>query len=257
MNTTTRVIGALALAALVALAARGPAEASTLAARWSLDEDGGSVMYDATSPAENGRIGRRVKVGGGVYEFPGWQDAVTAGGRLKGSISADASLVTVPDPADQLVPKGGAMRVDVRMRARLTAKGTLPARASGGAAPSYNLVQRGLAGDSGGFWKMEIVGYGSREGAVRCVIGDGSSTYMVIAPGRVDDDRWHDVACVLSGGRLFALVDGASASVRAPVREVRPEGAQGRSVSIGKKPGSTDPSDAFSGWLDHVTVTTG
>jgi hypothetical protein len=247
--------GGLAASPEAASAAAASA-ADTVVALWRMDESGGSVMVDSAAPADNGDIGPGVRPGGGVYEFTGWADAVSADGRLQGSIPANASIVTVRDPTPRLVPQDGTLRVDARLRSRLTSRG-LPNEAVNGPKPSFNIVQHGLAEDPGGFWKMEIVGYGNREGDVRCVVSDGRKTYKATAPKGIDDGRWHDAACELSGGRLTASVDGSSASVAAPVQTINPRGAQGGIVAVGKKPGSTDPSDAFSGWIDHLVISTG
>jgi hypothetical protein len=73
----------------------------------------------------------------------------------------------------------------------------------------------------------------------------------------VDDGAWHAVRCEFAGGRLTAVVDGTQATVNASaLGAIHPSGQWGTSVWIGKKPGSTDPADAFAGWLRNAEFST-
>ena len=242
-----------AIAALAVVVASSPAAADTVVATWPMNETGGTVMYDLVPPAENGAIGPLVAPTGQYYEFPGWRDNLTSDGQLQGTIPASGSLVSVADPNAVFNPNPG-FATSVELRARLTSRGTLPARATNGAAPSYNVVQKGRADSPGGFWKLEIAGSGSPIGKVRCVAGDGQTKKTAVSAARVDDGAWHTVGCELNGGKLTAIVDGNRNSVSAStLGAIHPGGKWGTSLWIGKKPGSTDPADAFSGWLDNLT----
>jgi hypothetical protein len=245
------------MAALAAVVAVGSAAAATVVATWPMTESGGTVMVDAMPPAQNGNIGPLVSltVTDG-YDFPGWRDNLTNGGKLQGTISAGGSLVSVPDPNAVFDPSPGFV-VSVELRARLTSQGTLPTRATNGAAPSYNVVQKGRNNASGGFWKLEIAGSGSPIGKIRCVAGDGQRSKVAVSAARVDDGTWHTVGCELVGGTLTAIVGANRSSVAAStLGPIHPGGKWGNSLSIGKKPGSTDPADAFSGWLRNLTFST-
>jgi hypothetical protein len=246
-----------AMAAGAVVVAFGSAAAATVVATWPMTESGGTVMYDSVAPAQNGTIGPLVSltVTEG-YDFPGWRNNLTSGGRLQGTIPAGGSLVSVPDPNAVFDPKPG-FAISLGLRARLTSQGTLPTRATNGAAPSYNVVQKGRNNASGGFWKLEIAGSGNAIGKLRCVAGDGQSSKVAVSAARVDDGTWHTVGCELSGGKLTAIVDGTRTSVAASsLGAIHPGGKWGTSLSIGKKPGSTDPADAFSGWLRNLTFST-
>jgi Laminin G domain len=246
-----------AMAAVAAVVAFGSAAAATVVATWPMRESGGTVMVDSVAPAQNGNIGPLVSltVTDG-YDFPGWRNNLTNGGKLQGTIPAGGSLVSVPDPNAVFDPNPG-FAVSVGLRARLTSQGTLPTRATNGAAPSYNVVQKGRNNASGGFWKLEIAGSGNPIGKIRCVAGDGQSSKVAVSAARVDDGTWHTVGCELVGGRLTAIVDGIRRSVAAStLGAIHPGGKWGTSLSIGKKPGSTDPADAFSGWLRSLTFST-
>jgi hypothetical protein len=245
------------MAAVAALVGFGSAAAATVVATWPMTESGGTVMVDKIAPAQNGNIGPSVSltVTNG-YDFPGWRYNLTNGGKLQGTIPAGGSLVSVPDPNAVFDPNPG-FAVSVGLRARLTSQGTLPTRATNGAAPSYNVVQKGRSNASGGFWKLEIAGSGNPIGKIRCVAGDGQSSKVAVSAARVDDDTWHTVGCELVGGKLTAIVDGIRTSVAAStLGAIHPGGKWGNSLSIGKKPGSTDPADAFSGWLRDLTFST-
>ena len=65
-------------------------------------------------------------------------------------------------------------------------------------------------------------------------------------------------ACRLNKGIFAAVVDGVSANANASILgAVNPVERFSTSVSIGKKPGSTDPSDSFSGWIDQLNISAG
>jgi hypothetical protein len=246
-----------AVAAVAVVVAFGSVAAATVVATWPMNESGGTVMGDSVAPYENGNIGPLVSLTGMEgYDFPGWRYNVTNGGQLQGTIPTSGSLVSVPDPNAVFDPNPG-FAISVDLTARLTSRGTLPTRATNGAAPSYNVVQKGRSNSSGGFWKLEIAGSGNPIGKIRCVAGDGYSKKVAVSAARVDDGAPHTVGCELSGGKLTAIVDGKGKSVAAStLGAIHPGGKWGTSLWIGKKPGSTDPADAFSGWLRNLTFST-
>jgi hypothetical protein len=233
----------------------GSAAAAGVVAQWPMSETSGTVMHDTVSPTfENRTIGPLVVLSGDSYEFPGWRDNVTASGQLQGSVSVDGGIVAVPNPDDVFDPNSGFSMVTA-LRARVTADGHLPARATNGDPPSYNVVQKGRANSPGGFWKLEIAGSGRQIGKIRCVAGDGQVSKVAMSATRVDDGAWHTVGCELSGGKLTAIVNDEHRSVTAStLGPIHPGGQWGTSMWIGKKPGSTDPADAFAGWLHDLTI---
>jgi len=216
-----------------------------------MDETQGSVMREVTGSGLDGRIGSAVSMGDGAFGFPGWTQNVDAAGRLVGTVSPDAGVVTVPDPHDRLDPAAGTFAVSLRLRSALTARGGLPV--SGRA--SYNVVQKARADDPGGFWKLELEGSGPTSGRLRWVLSDGQQTVVVTNAQRIDDGAWHDVTAERRAGQSVLTVDGVAAvGSTARLGAIDPRGPYSAAMTVGKKPGSADPGDAFAGWLDALTV---
>lgn len=216
-----------------------------------MDEPGGSVMHDLSGSGLDGAIGSAVVAGGGAYRFPGWSQNVDSSGRLAGMVQADAGAVEVVDPSDLLDRGTGSFAVALRLRSDLTAQGRLPA-ASGA---SYNIVQKGRADDPGGFWKLELAGSGSGSGRLRWVLSDGQRSAVVMSAARVDDGQWHSVTAERRAGQSVLTVDGrTSTASAAQVGGINPTGSYSAAMTVGKKPGSVDPRDAFAGWLDALTI---
>jgi hypothetical protein len=50
-------------------------------------------------------------------------------------------------------------------------------------------------------------------------------------------------------------VDGVTTTTSAVhVGDIHPRGSYSAAMTVGKKPGSVDPRDAFAGWLDALTI---
>ena len=257
------VVAGTAAVALVAIAACGPPPRpppppppAATNASWGMNERSGRVMTDsAKPPANNGVIGPGVKLNGSTYEFPGWVNNVDAAGNFVGQISATDSLVSVADSGHELEPQNGAFSVDGVLQARRTAAGTLPVGARGVA---YNIVQKARASNLGGFWKVEMRGNGLGLGRLVCTLGDGRNVVTVESTVRLDNGARHSFACRLNKGIFAAVVDGVSSNTDAAILgTVNPVERFSTTVSIGKKPGSTDPSDSFSGGIDQLNISAG
>jgi Laminin G domain len=233
-----------------------PAAPALVQARWNMNETTGRVMKDSIKPAHDGVIGPAVVIGGGVYDFPGWSGVVDGNGNFTGApISADGSVVSVADTTHQLEPLNAAFSVDGTLRTRLAATGALPNGAQG---TGYNIVQKARASNLGGFWKVEIRGFGNGLGHLQCTLGDGRNVLTAESQARVDDGNWHAFACRLNGNIWSAVVDGVGANVDATILgAVNPVERFSTAVTIGKKPGSTDATDSFSGWLDQLNISAG
>jgi hypothetical protein len=248
---------AVAVTALLAISACAPSGGTALGggltgrltSRWPMDERAGAtVMADVSGSGLDGTIGAGVAVGDGTYRFPGWSGNVDAAGRLTGQVSTTGGAVSVPDPWRALEPGRGPFAVSVRLRSALTSQGRLPSAP----AASFNVVQKGRADQAGGFWKLELSADGSSTGRLRWVISDGARSAVATSAVRVDDGQWHTVVAERRGDHAVLTVDGASVVVLAGgVGDVAPGGVL---VTVGKKPGSTDPRDAFAGWLDDLAI---
>jgi hypothetical protein len=255
-SSARRIVGPVLVAATAVavgvLSVGVPAGAAgTEVGHWPMDESSGTVMHDTSSSGLDGSIGSAVTIGGGTYQLPGWTGNVDATGHLKGKVSAGAGAVAVPDRSDVLDPRTGSFTVSLRLRSALLASGHLPT-ASGA---SYNVVQKARADDAGGFWKLELGGSGAALGKLRWVISDGSHSVVVTGKGRVDDGAWHTVVAERRGDQSVLTVDGMSATASAKaVGDIHPKGKYSGTMTVGKKPGSTDPKDAFAGWLDELVT---
>jgi hypothetical protein len=244
-------VGLLTLA--VVWAAATPVSAAGAAVGdWPMDETSGSVMEDVSGSGLDGTIGAAVVLGGPLgYLFPGWTGNVDATGHLTGKVSATAGAVSVPDPADVLDPRTGNITVSLRVRATLTSAGSLPT-ASGA---SYNIVQKARADDPGGFWKLELAGSGTAAGKLRWALSDGTHKVVVASKKRINDGASHTVVAERRGGQTVLTVDGVSASASAAaVGDIHPTGKYSATMTVGKKPGSTDPKDAFAGYIQQLVV---
>ena len=254
-------LGNIGLCAVVVVAAAtacapppgGSALRAAASARWPMDEAGAPVMHDVSGSGWHGVIGASVAVGGGVYRFPGWSGNVDGNGHLSGTVDARAGAVEVPDPPGGLNPQRAGFVLSVLLRSQLTVGG-LPSAAGA----SYNVVQKGRADDRSGFWKLELAGSGNEIGLLRWVLSDGRHSVVVTSGVRVDDGAWHTVTAERRGDRAYLTVDGTTMTASASaLGAISPSGHYGRAMTIGKKPGSSDPRDAFAGWLDELAISAG
>lgn len=233
-----------------------PAAPAAVQAKWSMNESNGRVMTDSVKPPHDGAIGPAVVLNSRAYYFPGWANVVDANGNFTGAqIPAADSVVTVPDIGHQLEPTNAAFSVDGVLTAHLANTGALPNASQG---TGYNVVQKARASNLGGFWKVEIRGFGNGQGHLLCTLGDGRNVLTAESAARVDDGNAHSFACRLNGNVWSAVVDGTGANVDATILgSVTPVERFSTAVTIGKKPGSTDPADSFSGWLDELNISAG
>jgi hypothetical protein len=216
-----------------------------------MDESGGSVMRDLSGSGLDGAIGSAVVVGGGTYRFPGWSQNLDPSGRVAGTVPPDAGAVRIADPFDLLDKGTGSFAMTLRLRSDLTAQGSLPTAPGA----SYNIVQKARADDPGGFWKLELIGSGAASGRLRWVFSDGQRSAVVMSAARVDDGQWHTVTAERRGSQSAMTVDGLTTTTSAVhVGAIHPRGGFGEAMTVGKKPGSVDPRDAFAGWLDALTI---
>ena len=103
---------------------------------------------------------------------------------------------------------------------------------------------------------MELAGSGSSLGKLRWVLSDGSHKVVVTSKQRVDDGAWHTVVAERRGAQSVVTVDGVAATVSAAsVGDIHPTGKYNDTMTVGKKPGSTDPKDAFAGRLRALVIT--
>ena len=148
-----------------------------------MNETTGRVMKDSVKPPHDGTIGPAVGVGSGAYDFPGWSGVVDGNGNFTGAqIPAADSVVSVPDTGHQLEPLNAAFSVD----GSLGPAWPLPARCPTPRGHG-NAVQKARASNLGGFWKVEIRGFGNGIGHLLCTLGDGRNVVTAESSARLDD----------------------------------------------------------------------
>lgn len=181
MGHRTVRFAASALTALVTLGSASAADAGTLQAWWRLDEGAGArAAHDSSGRGLNGSVGSRVAAGGGIYRFSG---------QYYGSFDRER-LVTVTDNG-ALDPGSRSWAVTVRVRT---------------SAPSSNVVQKGQAKTSGGYYKIEI-----HDGVAGCLFRDSAGASAGIRGAtRVDDGAWHTIRCVRRTDSVSIQIDGSA-----------------------------------------------
>ncbi len=200
-----------------------------------------------------------VTTDGSKYVFSGWTTNVDATGRLTGLLaSSSAGEIRVPDAASLLSPGAGSFSIALSLRPTLV-NGSLPLPGSGTlAAPSYNILQRGRATDAGGFYKLELIGSGSKLGKVHCGMKAPGFASLDVYSARILDGKPHTIECTLD--RLTRVLkittDGFVSGTKSftTYGTIMPRDAYGTYLTVGKKPGSSDPGDAFAGEIDYVTI---
>lgn len=220
-----------AAASALALAVAPPVNASTVIARWEMNEGttAQKMLNDAGSGLD-GTIGTTVQTGVTVlgrtgYRFP-----------LKGRLSYDpARLVTVPDAGNALDP--GTRTYTIKWRMRFNT--------------SYgNILQKGQSGTPGGYFKVQ-----APRGVVQCLFRDGTGFDRTVSSGRpLNDDRWHYLKCTRSSTAVTMTVDGVLTSTSSgAVGDI----SNDYPLSIGGKYNCNQTSvscDYFVGDLDRVEI---
>lgn len=281
--------GGLGLVALLAVAVvAAPATAAPASPSAITFEMGPTVaplsIVDTTS-THSGPVGIGVKArttpkGLTSMTFPGWT-SVTSAGAMTGPLDTSRSYAHVT-PADPHTfnPGTGSFAVGVRFSATLVGGTTYPTPRPGHES-SFNVVQKGRVASGDGMWKLELIGSGTRQGAVHCVMRDEDGTAVdVDSAGRggqprrvVESAAWFDVRCVLDRAKGVLTLSMTSAKVTTvistPLSQPTAPGvdgvlgnvdpdqswSDGNLLSVARKPGSVDPEDAFAGKIDRVVIT--
>jgi Laminin G domain len=229
-KTLTR--SALAAAATVALAGTAvPAQAAvTTVASWQMNEPAGArTMVDSSTYHINGTVGSLVRTGVAVdgatgYLFPG------------GTARDARRVVTVSDNA-HLDPGTANVHFTVRVRTTNT---------------SANIMQKGQAKTSGGFYKLDVV-----RGIAKCTFVGSSGGLGIGSRTAVNDGKWHSIKCARVGSIIALQVD--SGAVR---RVTRASGtiSNASPLSIGGKTSCNPPKvncDYLSGDVDSAVIQLG
>ncbi len=219
--------------ALVGVAFAAPASAATLA-DWQMNEAPGAHTMVDSSGHVNGSIG----------------SAVQTGLSVQGAVAyhwAFASPTMPPAKPERLVQvhssslNPGSGNYTVEMRYRTTQH-------------FGNMVQKGQAGSTGGYFKIENPG-----GHINCVFrGKVNGTLKrkaVESPAVLSDNSWHVVVCSRIGSKLTLKIDGSvvdtASGKTGTISNTRP-------ITIAGKLNCdqiTTTCDYFTGDIDYIKIT--
>ena len=223
----------LTAAVAVGIAFAAPASAATLA-NWQMNEgSGASVMVDSSGHV-NGTIGSAVVTGfrfGGATAYH-WAFTSPTAPPAKPERIVQASSST-------LNPNSGNYTVELRYR---TTK------------HFGNIVQKGQAGSSGGYFKIE-----NPNGNLTCVFRGTSSSgkflrKQVVSPAVLSDGAWHVARCARTATALTLTIDG---SVVATAHGSSGNITNNRPISIAGKLNCDQihtTCDYFTGDIDYITI---
>ena len=220
-----------AFAVVVAFAA--PASAATLA-NWQMNEGSGATVMVDSSGNVNGSIGSAVVTG---FRFNGatgyhWPFTSPTAPPAKPERIVQANSST-------LNPNSGNYTVELRYR---TTK------------HFGNIVQKGQAGSSGGYFKIE-----NPNGKLTCVFRGTSSSgkflrKQVVSPAVLSNGQWHVARCARTASALTLTIDG---SVVATAHGSSGNITNNRPISIAGKINCdqiTTTCDYFTGDIDYITI---
>jgi hypothetical protein len=216
--------GKLALGTLVAtlvLLMASPAWAVLLTkADWQMNETTGP-MIDSSGNNNNGNPTDVVRTGS-TYVFNG-----------------STSRVAVPDN-NSLDP----LEKDITLKARVNVTNQ-PMDDD-----SYDIVRKGLSGNPGGDYKMEIQRRGDPTvGKLHCLFKGTGGTVRKVARPDIVDGRWHTLECIKTSSSVVAKVDGRSYTQTGSAGSI----SNSKEVLVGAK--TTNPfDDMFDGSMDFVSI---
>jgi Laminin G domain len=227
-----RLGSSMTAAVAVVAAFAAPASAATLA-DWQMNEGAGATVMVDSSGHVNGTIGSDVVTG---FKFNG------ATGYHWPFVSPTAPPAhpgrIVQASSSSLNPNSGNYTVTIRYR---TTK------------HFGNIVQKGQAGSSGGYFKLE-----NPNGQLTCVFrgtsSSGSFLRKQVVSGVLSDGQWHTVRCARTANALTLTVDG---SVVATAHGSSGNITNNRPISIAGKINCDQvhtTCDYFTGDIDYITI---
>lgn len=223
----------LTAAVAVGIVFAAPASAATLA-NWQMNEGPGATVMVDSSGHVNGTIGSAVQTGfsfGGATGYHWVFTSPTAPpAKPERIVQANSSTLN---------PNSGNYTVTLRYR---TTK------------HFGNIVQKGQAGSSGGYFKIENPG-----GRLTCVFRGTNSSgkflrKQVVSPGVLSDGQWHIAHCARTSTGLKLTIDG---KVVATANGSTGNITNNRPISIAGKLNCdqvTTTCDYFTGDIDYITI---
>lgn len=228
---------------LVAVAATSPVAVSAASAAevqservavWRMNESPNAhVALDSSGSGLNARVGANVETGVTLKKGTGYRFRIPA----SSYVANNDQLVTYEDDS-RLDPGSDPFVVALRVKTR---------------AASGNIVQKGQAGMTGGYWKVEM-----HSGVLTCIFRSGDGRQSGVGTGkRVDDGKWHRIRCARTTTATSLRLDGVDVDTRnKPTGSV----ANGSPFSIGGKVFCASAGvgcDYFVGKLDYVRIRAG
>jgi len=223
----------LTAAVVVGIAFAAPASAATLA-NWQMNEGSGATVMVDSSGHVNGTIGSAVqtnfKFGGATAYHWVFTSPTAPPAKPERIVQANSSTLN---------PNSGNYTVQLRYR---TTK------------HFGNIVQKGQAGSSGGYFKIE-----NPNGNLKCVFRGTSSSgsflrRQVVSPTVLSDGAWHVARCARTATALTLTIDG---SVVATAHGSSGNITNNRPISIAGKLNCdqiTTTCDYFTGDIDYITI---
>jgi concanavalin A-like lectin/glucanase superfamily protein len=223
----------LAAAVVMTLAVAAPASAATLA-DWEMNEGAGATTMIDSSGHVNGTIGSAVKTGVSLngataYQWP-FASPTAPPPKPERIVQANSN---------SLNPGSGTYTVSVRFQTTQH---------------FGNMVQKGQAGASGGYFKIE-----NPNGRINCVFRGHTSSGTLVrkavqAPTATSDGAWHVATCTRTSTGLTLSIDGTVVGTAkgntGTISNTRP-------VSIGGKLNCDQVNttcDYFTGAMDWVKI---
>lgn len=218
--------GGAALA--VAFMGAAPAVAATTVAAWEMNEAAGATtMLDSGPSNLSGTIGSAVQTGvsaGGAKGYR-WSAQNKDGKRPERLVKVSSSLLN---------PGTGNFAVTIRLRT---------------GAGDQNIVQKGQATASGGYWKIDMA-----KGHVKCTFKGSQGQVAVGSRQTVWDGVWHTVRCERRSTGVSITIDGGTPRTTAGATGTI---ANSWILAIGGKSSCNPPTvqcDYYVGLLDRVLV---
>jgi hypothetical protein len=202
-----------------------PAHAAvTTAALWHMDTT--DALVDSSGQGNTGTL-TGVTPANGFDGSPGYHF---------GTVGAHAQ---VPD-SNSLDPGRADFSVTAHVRF------SIPPSAS---TVDYDLVRKGLAGATGGEWKMEIFPPSSGGASTAyCLFQDANKLTAWVRDARdLDDGLWHTITCSKTTSQIQVTVDGRSTAKSAALGSI----SNSAPLSIGMKTGG---GDQYVGDMDEVGI---
>jgi hypothetical protein len=226
----------LSLVVVGLIATESPALAQTTVGLWRFEELTGPAV-DSSGNGNNGTVNGGVIRGvpgyfGKAYQFPG-----------------QAASVSVPD-SPSLRPGTRDFSFTVHLKTTVAPSAQVD---------DYDLIRKGLAGDAGGDFKMEVLrrsrvvsGVTTYYGQTSCHwtgVLNGSKVQRTITNGpSVTDGKWHTLTCTRTGSTFSLTVDGQVWKATTSLGSITPT----RPLFIGAKDAAGN--DQTTGTLDGITL---